>query len=87
VDDSADLLVEDILAAGAGASLRQAARILAEEGPKLLQEVLVQTAGIEFDRLDNGEMDWGRKGRIPGGGSCTWATERAGPSWMGWWRH
>jgi L-aspartate oxidase len=40
-DDSAELLVEDILAAGAGASLPQAARILAEEGPVLLDEVLV----------------------------------------------
>jgi L-aspartate oxidase len=32
-DDSADLLTADILAAGAGASLPKAARILAEEGP------------------------------------------------------
>ncbi|MGD0750264.1 MAG: L-aspartate oxidase [Anaerolineales bacterium] len=62
VDDSADLLVEDILAAGAGASLPRAARILAEEGPKLLQEVLVQTAGISFDRLSNGDPDWGQEG-------------------------
>ncbi len=61
VDDSADLLVEDILAAGAGASLPLAARILAEEGPKMLQEVLVQTAGIAFDRESNGEPDWGRE--------------------------
>ena len=37
LDDSADLLVADILAAGAGASLPKAARILAEEGPGLLQ--------------------------------------------------
>ena len=42
-DDSADLLVEDILAAGAGASLPRRRAILAEEGPDLLQEVLVQT--------------------------------------------
>jgi L-aspartate oxidase len=61
VDDSADLLVEDILAAGAGASLPQAARILAEEGPSLLQEVLVQTAGIAFDHESNGDPDWGRE--------------------------
>ena len=61
VDDSADLLVVDILAAGAGASLPRAARILAEEGPKLLQEVLVNTAGIVFDHESNGEPDWGRE--------------------------
>jgi L-aspartate oxidase len=62
VDDSADLLVEDILAAGAGASLPLAARILAEQGPKMLQEVLVQTAGIAFDRESNGDPDWGQEG-------------------------
>ncbi len=33
-DDNADLLVKDILAAGAGASSPKAARILAEEGPR-----------------------------------------------------
>ena len=61
VDDSADLLVEDILAAGAGASLPLAARILAEEGPKLLQEVLINTAGITFDHESNGDPDWGQE--------------------------
>ena len=62
MDDSADLLVEDILAAGAGASLPQAARILAEEGPALLEEVLVKTAGITFDHERNGDPDWGQEG-------------------------
>jgi len=62
VDDSADLLVEDILAAGAGASLPAAARILAEQGPVLLQEVLVKTAGIAFDHERNGDPDWGQEG-------------------------
>ena len=61
-DASADLLVEDILAAGAGASLPQAARILAEEGPGLLQEVLVNMAGITFDHGSNGDPDWGQEG-------------------------
>ncbi|MGB8215550.1 MAG: L-aspartate oxidase [Anaerolineales bacterium] len=61
-DDSADLLVEDILAAGAGASLPKAARILAEEGPLLLEEILVKTAGIAFDHESNGDPDWGQEG-------------------------
>ena len=34
VDDSPDLLVDDILEAGAGLSSRQAAAILAREGPE-----------------------------------------------------
>ena len=62
LDDSADLLVADILAAGAGASLPKAARILAEEGPGVLQEVLVGTAGIVFDREKNGEIEYGQEG-------------------------
>jgi L-aspartate oxidase len=37
-DDTAELLVRDILTAGAGASLPEAARILAQEGPGLLEE-------------------------------------------------
>ena len=61
-DDSADLLVDDILAAGAGASLPKAAQILAEEGPRLLEEVLVQTAAIQFDHEKNGEPEWGQEG-------------------------
>jgi L-aspartate oxidase len=62
VDDSADLLVTDILAAGAGASLPMAARILAEEGPELLQEVLVGTAGIVFDHEKDGQIAYGQEG-------------------------
>ena len=60
-DDSADLLVADILAAGAGASLPRAARILAEEGPDLLQEVLVRTAGIIFDHEKDGDIEYGQE--------------------------
>ncbi len=61
VDDDAPALVTDILAAGAGASSPEAARILAEQGPRLLQEILVETAGIGFDRDAHGELQWGRE--------------------------
>jgi L-aspartate oxidase len=60
-NDSADLFVADILAAGAGASSPTAARILAEEGPAILQEVLMRTAGVEFDRSADGELVWGQE--------------------------
>jgi L-aspartate oxidase len=60
-DDSADLLVKDILEAGAGASLPDAARILAEEGPPLLEEVLVAASHILFDRSEGGDMQWGQE--------------------------
>ena len=49
-DDSADLLVKDILEAGAGASLPSAARILSEEGPPLLEKILIAAARVPFDR-------------------------------------
>jgi L-aspartate oxidase len=59
--DSAGLLVEDILAAGAGASLPKAAEILAEQGPPLLKEVLIDKAGIQFDREPDGELSYGQE--------------------------
>jgi len=60
-DDSAELLEEDILKAGAGASLPSAAHILAEEGPAALQEVLIHQAGVQFDREADGSIDWGKE--------------------------
>lgn len=61
-DDSAELLVKDIIEAGAGASLPEAAQMLAEEGPDRLEEVLIRVAGIEFDRDADGELSYGREG-------------------------
>src|SRR5512137_2293237 len=60
-DDTAELCVFDILTAGAGASSPQAARILAEEGPPLLNEILIETAGIRFDREPDGDLSWGQE--------------------------
>jgi L-aspartate oxidase len=60
-DDDADLLVEDILAAGAGLSLPSAACVLAEEGPRLVREVLIETAGVSFDRAPDGRLAYGRE--------------------------
>jgi L-aspartate oxidase len=60
-DDSADLLYNDIIAAGAGVSSPKATRILADEGPQLLKEVLEQNAGVVFDHNDNGEPTWGQE--------------------------
>src|SRR6185295_2914570 len=60
-DDSAELLAEDILAAGAGVSSPQAAEILATEGPPLLREVLQNTAGVIFDHDGDGDPIWGQE--------------------------
>jgi L-aspartate oxidase len=49
------MLLADIIAAGAGLSSPHAARILAEEGPLLLHEVLEETACITFDQDTKGQ--------------------------------
>jgi L-aspartate oxidase len=61
LDDNPALLVSDILAAGAGASSPQAAQILAEDGPRLLHEILEQTAGVHFDHDAGGRALWGKE--------------------------
>jgi L-aspartate oxidase len=60
-DDSSQALIADILAAGAGASFPKAAAILAEEGPDLLDEILVTRAGVQFDRNPDGSLEWGHE--------------------------
>jgi len=61
-DDDATLLFNDILAAGAGASEPSTVRILAEQGPVLLQEILIERAGIQFDLGEHGGLDFGNEG-------------------------
>lgn len=53
-DDSTSLLFEDIVAAGAGVSSPAAARILADEGPSVLNELLERTARVVFDQTAEG---------------------------------
>jgi L-aspartate oxidase len=60
-DDTADLLYKDIIAAGAGVTSPEAARILADEGPPLLTEILEGTAGVVFDHSESGEPVWGQE--------------------------
>jgi L-aspartate oxidase len=56
-EDSADLLAEDTLRAGAGHSYPPAVRLLAEEGPRLVREVLLERVGVPFDRQSSGELE------------------------------
>ena len=60
-DDNSQLLFEDIIAAGAGVTSPEAARILADEGPPLLNEVLERTAGVVFDHTEEGTPIWGQE--------------------------
>lgn len=61
LDDHPDILLADILAAGAGVTSPYAARILAEEGPRLLHDILEETAGVKFDSDSTGQPLWGNE--------------------------
>ncbi len=54
--DSPDLLCEDIERAGAGRCNPRAVRILAEEGPDRVDEILIERLGIVFDRAPDGSL-------------------------------
>ncbi len=56
VGDSPERLAEDIISAGAGLCLPAAVQILAEEGPHLVQRLLVEEAGVPFDRDAGGQI-------------------------------
>ncbi len=47
--DSTELLARDIMAAGAGLCLPSTVHLLAEEGPELVERVLVGEVGVAFD--------------------------------------
>jgi L-aspartate oxidase len=57
-DDSPDRLVADILAAGAGLSLPEAAALLSREGPGLVREILIDELGVRFDEALGDERRW-----------------------------
>ncbi len=54
--DTPELLVEDIQRAGAGVCNPSAALILANEGPRLIEKVLMERCGVEFDRAETEEL-------------------------------
>jgi L-aspartate oxidase len=62
INDAPDVLIEDVLRAGAGLSLPSAARLLAEEGPELVQRILIEQAGVRFDRDAGGGLAHTREG-------------------------
>lgn len=55
--DSPELLEHDIFEAGDHLNFRDAVRLLAEEGPRAVDEYLVEKAGIPFLRIEGGEFD------------------------------
>ncbi len=55
--DSAELLQKDILSAGAEYGFAEAARFLSEEGPRSVQEWLIDRLAVPFDRRPDGALD------------------------------
>ncbi len=60
--NSADLLVTDIIKAGANYNNREAVEILATEGPGLVRRILIDTLKVPFDRRPNGNLSWIKEG-------------------------
>jgi L-aspartate oxidase len=81
-EDSTDLHLADTLAAGAGLCDEEAVRILVDEGPGRVHELI--TLGVEFDRESTGHLALAREGGhsrprvVHAGGAATGAeVERA----------
>jgi L-aspartate oxidase len=55
--DSPERLAADILAAGAGLCNPTAVGLESREGPRLVEEVLIEHARVPFDRSSNGALD------------------------------
>lgn len=56
-EDSPGLLVSDIDRAGDDAGRKEAMKILAEEGPALVESFLIKRLKVPFDRASNGAID------------------------------
>ena len=54
--DSPESLTHDIVSAGAGLCHEQAVRTLANEGPSLVQSILIDKLGVPFDRTPDGRL-------------------------------
>jgi L-aspartate oxidase len=55
--DSPELLARDVHRAGDGICQPDAVSLLAERGPNLVQDILVERVKVPFDRVDSGEFD------------------------------
>jgi L-aspartate oxidase len=62
IQDNPELLAADIMEAGDHLNYAKAVDLLAEEGPKVVNEYLIEKAGIPFFRNDEGDLDLTREG-------------------------
>ncbi len=63
VKDSPDLLAYDIYRAGLHANNKEAVDLLTREGPRLVQQILIEKIGVPFDKTpDNEDFDYIEEG-------------------------
>jgi L-aspartate oxidase len=79
-EDSTDLHLSDTLAAGAGLCDEEAVRVLVDEGPGRVHELIA--LGAEFDRAIS---LWPARVVTPGPGSSTPGGRPPGPRWSARW--
>ena len=80
-EDSTDLHLADTLAAGAGLCDEEAVRVLVDEGPGRVHELIA--LGVEFDREATGLLALAREGGHSRPASCTPAAPPPVPRWSG----
>jgi L-aspartate oxidase len=62
LDDSPDMLIEDIMQAGDGISNIEAVRLVADEGPLLVEDFLIKKINVPFTRSPENEFVFAREG-------------------------
>jgi L-aspartate oxidase len=62
MEDSPELLAEDINRAGVGYCNPEAVSILAEQGPDLVKQILLERVEVPFDRTPNGDLSFVKEG-------------------------
>ena len=62
IDDSPDMLIEDIMQAGDGISNIEAVRLVADEGPLLVEDFLIKKINVPFTRSPENEFVFAREG-------------------------
>ncbi|MDD3846762.1 MAG: FAD-dependent oxidoreductase, partial [Syntrophorhabdaceae bacterium] len=60
-DDTPELLAEDIIQAGDGISNPDAVKIIAHEGPGMVQDFLIKKVGVPFSRSGEDEFEFARE--------------------------
>jgi L-aspartate oxidase len=62
IDDSPEMLIEDIMQAGDGISNIEAVKLVADEGPLLVEDFLIRKVNVPFTRSPENEFVFAREG-------------------------